>query len=213
LPYVVLDHHLFVWYLGRWYFIKEEALKERGKIMSSFQTLLLTPWMQPHRVVTWQNAICRLVSNEIEVLESYEETVSSPSVTFKIPSVARITTKIPMFKKGIKFSRINVLTRDNFICQYCGNRFPRRELNYDHVVPRSQGGKTVWQNVVTSCYTCNSRKAGRTPEQARMRLLKVPVRPKVLPLPVPAIPILKCPEEWGFYLSGTPKHMFMVATG
>jgi len=145
--------------------------------------------------------------NEIEVLESYEETVSSPSVTYRIPSVARLTSKIPTHKKGVKFSRINVLTRDNFTCQYCGNRLPRRELNYDHVTPRNQGGKTVWTNIVTSCYACNARKAGRTPKQARMRLLRPPYRPKSLPLPMPAIPIAMCPEEWAFYLGGTPQHM------
>jgi len=172
-----------------------------------YQTLLLTPWMQPHRIVSWQDAICRLVCGEIEVLESYGETVSSPSVSFQIPSVARITAKIPTHKKGVKFSRINVLTRDNFQCQYCGERFPRRELNYDHVIPRNQGGKTIWTNIVTACFPCNNRKAGRTPQQAKMRLLKKPVRPKALPLPMPAIPIDKAPEEWEFYLSGVPKHL------
>jgi 5-methylcytosine-specific restriction endonuclease McrA len=163
--------------------------------------------MQPHRIVPWQNAICRLIDERIEVLESYDETVSSPSVTFYIPSVARIITKIPTHKKGVKFSRINVLTRDNFTCQYCGNKFPRRELNYDHVIPRKQGGKTVWTNIVTACYTCNARKAGRTPKQAKMKLLREPYRPKSLPLPMPAIPVFEAPEEWKFYLSAVPQHM------
>jgi len=172
--------------------------------MTERHTLLLTPWMQPHRIVGWQDAICALIDNKIEVLESYEETVSSPSVTFRIPCVARIKSAVPANKKGVKFSRINVLTRDGFQCQYCGNRFPRRELNYDHVVPRKQGGKTVWQNIVASCYPCNGRKAGRTPEQAGMRLLKQPIRPKSLPLTMPAVPIAKAPESWMFYLSGHP---------
>lgn len=172
--------------------------------MTEYHTLLLTPSMQPHRIVCWQDAICKLVEGEIEVLESYDETVSSPSVTFQIPSVARIKNPIPANKKGVKFSRINVLTRDNFQCQYCGNRFPRRQLNYDHVVPRCQGGKTVWQNVVSSCLSCNSRKGGRTPEQARMQLLKPPTRPKWLPLQMPAVPIRQAPESWRFYLGHIP---------
>lgn len=167
-------------------------------------TLLLTPWMQPHRIVCWEDAICKLVEGEIEVLESYEETVSSPSVTFQVPSVARIVRNIPANKKGVKFSRINVLTRDNFQCQYCGNRFPRRQLNYDHVLPRNQGGKTVWTNIVTACVPCNSRKGGRTPEQAKMKLLKVPVRPTHLPLQMPAVPIRQVPESWRFWLQDVP---------
>jgi len=176
--------------------------------MAQFHTLLLTPWMQPHRVVTWQDAICKLIDDEIESLEITWDgvtfDVNSPSIVLSLPSVARIKTHVPINKKGVKFSRINVLTRDGFQCQYCGNRFPRRELNYDHVVPRNQGGKTVWENIVTSCYPCNSRKAGRTPEQAKIRLLKRPIRPKSLPLAMPTIPVGKAPAEWMFYLSAMP---------
>lgn len=167
-------------------------------------TLLLNSWMQPHRIVHWQDAICKLVEGEIEVLEEYDATVSSPSVTFRVPSVARIKKSIPVSKKGVKFSRINVLTRDNFQCQYCSGRFPRRQLNYDHVIPRKQGGKTVWNNIVTSCLPCNSRKGGRTPEQAGMRLLKKPEKPFQLPLMMPAVPIKTAPETWRFYLQGVP---------
>lgn len=173
-----------------------------------FHTLLLTPWMEPHRVVTWQDSVCRVVDDEIETLETTWDgelfAVSSPSVTIHVPSVARIKAHVPAVKKGVKFSRINVLTRDNFQCQYCGNRFPRRQLNYDHVLPRLQGGRTVWENIVTACYPCNGRKAGRTPAQAGMRLLKQPHRPKTLPLGMPAIPIVKAPREWMFYLQAVP---------
>jgi len=169
-----------------------------------FHTLLLTPWMTPHRIVCWQDAICKLIEDEIEVLEAYAETVSSPSVTFQIPCVARLKKAVPPSKKGVKFSRINVLTRDSFQCQYCGKRLPRKELNYDHVVPRNQGGRTVWENIVTSCYPCNSRKAGRTPIQARMKLLREPYRPKTLPLTMPAVPISKAPEVWMPYLTAVP---------
>lgn len=172
--------------------------------MMEYHTLLLTSDMRPHRIVPWQISVCKLVEDEIEVLEDHDITVSSPSTTFYIPSVARIKTYVPMNKKGVKFSRINVLTRDNFMCCYCGNKFPRRQLNYDHVVPRNQGGKTVWTNIVTSCISCNSRKGGRTPEQARMKLLKQPVRPASLPLQMPAVPIRLVPESWRFWLQDVP---------
>jgi len=164
--------------------------------------------MQPHRIVSWRDAICKLVENEIEVLESYSETVSSPSVTFFVPSVARITTRVPTHKKGINFSRINIFTRDNFQCAYCGRRFPYKELNYDHVIPRNQGGKTNWLNVVTACYACNNKKAGRTPAQAKMKLLCQPFRPKTLPLVMPKIPIEKTPETWTNYLGGPVKLVY-----
>jgi 5-methylcytosine-specific restriction endonuclease McrA len=173
-------------------------------------TLLLTPWMAPHRIVPWQESIHMLYSGKIEVLSEYEEEVSSPSVTIKIPAVARLkNTELRHFKKGVKFSRINVMTRDNFVCQYCGTRKMMRDLNYDHVVPRRLGGKTVWDNIVTSCYPCNDRKGGRTPEQAGMKLLKRPARPKTLPMTAPLMNMTKVPDEWidfwpeTFALTGT----------
>ena len=134
------------------------------------------------------------------VLAEYDEVVASPSVSFKVPSVAVLTTKVPNRKKGVKFSRVNVLTRDNFCCQYCGVQYPRRQLNYDHVIPRRLGGKTVWENIVSSCYACNSKKGGRTPEQARMTLLKRPVRPNYLPLAELAIQGETVPEDWKPFL-------------
>jgi len=164
--------------------------------------------MLPHRIVDWRTAICKLVEGEIEVLENHDATVSSPSITLHIPSVARIKTHVPMSKKGVKFSRENVLSRDNYRCGYCGHQFPRRELNYDHVIPRCQGGKTVWTNVISACRPCNSRKGGRTPEQARMRLLKQPERPKWLPLQMPAVRLASVPAVWKFYLQSLPEVVY-----
>ena len=99
-----------------------------------------------------------------------------------ICAMQRLRAIIAGMKRGVKFSRINVFARDEFRCQYCGARRPVHELNYDHVVPRVQGGKTVWENIVTSCYECNARKRGRTPEQAGMKLLRAPTKPKALPM-------------------------------
>lgn len=138
------------------------------------------------------------------MLENHDATVSSPSVTFPIPSVARIKRYVPMHKKGVKFSRENVLSRDHYRCHYCAGYFSRKHLTYDHVVPRSQGGKTVWTNIVASCRACNTQKGARTPEQAGMRLLKKPERPKWLPLQMPSVPLKTVPETWGFYLQGVP---------
>lgn len=100
----------------------------------------------------------------------------------RIPRVVVLQAYEHLPKGKVRFSRLNIYARDHDICQYCSKQLPRSELNLDHVVPRSQGGKTTWENVVCSCIPCNLKKGGRTPEQARMRLLHLPVRPRWTPL-------------------------------
>ena len=85
-------------------------------------------------------------------------------------------------KRQIRFSRLNIFSRDRFTCQYCGRNPQRSELNLDHVIPRAQGGRTTWENVVCCCVSCNRRKGGRTPSQAGFRLPRKPVRPRWTPL-------------------------------
>ena len=82
----------------------------------------------------------------------------------------------------MKFNRRNIFARDGNQCQYCGKKFPTSELSLDHVVPRSQGGKTTWENIVCACVDCNVRKGGRTPKQAHMTLIRKPEKPKRSPL-------------------------------
>ncbi len=164
------------------------------------QTLLLTPWMMPHKIIPWQTAVTMSFLGKVDVLEEYDEDIRSPSLAIKAPAVVRLRRPLGGMKRGVKFSRINVFARDEFRCQYCGVRRQVHELNYDHVVPRVQGGKTVWENIVTSCYACNSRKRGRTPDQAGMRLLRAPVKPRALPMTT-VIPRHQgsIPEAWSPY--------------
>lgn len=167
-----------------------------------YTTLLLTPWMSPHRVLAWEDAIVLVYLDKVDVLETYPEVVRSPSTAMQMPAVVRLRRHVPPVKRGVKFSRVNVFTRDGYRCQFCGKKKPARELNYDHVVPRVQGGKTVWENIVTACAGpngCNAKKAGRTPEQAGMRLIRQPLRPKSLPICGPLLPDL-VPEPWKPYL-------------
>lgn len=98
------------------------------------------------------------------------------------PRVILLTVFDRMPRRHVRFSRVNVMTRDGFTCQYCGERPPRSQLNLDHVVPRAHGGRSTWENVVASCLDCNRRKGGRTPEQAGLRLLRAPARPRWTPL-------------------------------
>ena len=167
------------------------------------QTLLLTPWMMPHKIISWQTAVTMSYLGKVDVLEEYDEVIRSPSIAIKAPAVVRLKRSIGGMKRGVKFSRINVFARDEFRRQYCGTRRQAHELNYDHVVPRVQGGKTGWENIVTSCYECNSRKRGRTPDQAGMRLLRSPVKPKALPITtvITVIPRdgKRVPSAWSSY--------------
>jgi 5-methylcytosine-specific restriction endonuclease McrA len=178
--------------------------------------------------VSWQRAAQLLHDGRAEVVELYSDvvraitreaarglTVSKQMLAWfelgvddtdpdtyvvRVPAVIRLLGKVGR-KKVVKFSRINVLTRDKFTCQYCGTKKLMRELNYDHVVPRAQGGKTVWENIVASCYDCNSIKRNRTPQEAGMRLLNAPVRPKSLPIAALRLETLKdIPECWRSFL-------------
>ncbi|MDD9828717.1 MAG: HNH endonuclease [Deltaproteobacteria bacterium] len=99
-----------------------------------------------------------------------------------VPRVVVLVAFDRLPRRHVRFSRINLMARDNFQCQYCGIKPRRSELNLDHVVPRAQGGRSTWENVVTSCLDCNRRKGGRTPKQAKLRLRKRPERPRWTPL-------------------------------
>lgn len=111
-----------------------------------------------------------------------QDRIHSVNRTIRVPRVLVLTAFEKLPRTRVRFSRINIYARDNDTCQYCGRQLRRADLNLDHVVPRSQGGRTCWENVVCSCITCNLRKGGRTPEQAGMALLRPAVRPKWTPL-------------------------------
>lgn len=117
-----------------------------------------------------------------------------------MPSVVRFLKTIRR-KHAVKFSRHNVYARDRGRCQYCAMRVRRDEFTYEHVIPRAQGGRTSWENVVVACVRCNQKKAGRTPAQASMKLLSTPVRPKTLPAIPRAMPFQDgMPESWRAWL-------------
>lgn len=187
------------------------------------QTLILNQHYRPHEVIDWRDATTRLfaTSPKIEVLVQYDEVIAhvslrsfpelrkalrqvigtdAESIDMKVPAVAVLRRKLSNMKSGVKFSKINVCLRDDFKCQYCGDKLPMSQLNYDHVVPRSKGGKTVWDNIVMSCYACNDKKGNSLLKDSGMRLLTVPVTPKVLPMSEPYIDVTRVPEEWLPYI-------------
>ena len=167
------------------------------------QTLMLTPWMVPHKIISWQRAVVLAYVGKVEIIETWDAELRGPSVAMLTPAVVRLKKGSVSTKQSVRFSRVNVFTRDKFRCQYCGEKKPLKQLNYDHVIPRVQGGKTVWENIVTSCYACNDRKGSRTPEQAGMRLLRQPKKPASLPV-VPPIRLDEgdLPDVWQPYCDG-----------
>jgi 5-methylcytosine-specific restriction endonuclease McrA len=99
----------------------------------------------------------------------------------QVPRVIRLLTYDRLPRTRVKFNRRNIFARDGNRCQYCGRRFPTGELSLDHVMPRSRGGGTDWENIVCACVKCNVRKGGRTPSEAGMRLTKPPIKPRTSP--------------------------------
>jgi 5-methylcytosine-specific restriction endonuclease McrA len=144
-------------------------------------TLVLDPTYQPIGWVPWQRAITLFFQRKVEIVDEYDRTIRSVRHEMQVPSVIRFLTGPRVTRRAIKFSRVNIYSRDGGRCQFCGIKVTLSEFTYDHVVPRAQGGQTSWTNVVTSCVPCNQWKGNRTPTQAGMTLLNEPVRPKKLP--------------------------------
>lgn len=145
-------------------------------------TLVLDQSYQPVARVHWQRAVTLLFMGKVEVVEEYEDQeIKSVTFSLKMPAVVRFLRALRSRRKAIKFSRENVFLRDKGMCQFCSTKVSRAHATYDHVVPRAQGGKTEWTNIVIACVDCNQRKGNRTPEQAKMALRTKPVKPKTLP--------------------------------
>ncbi len=164
-------------------------------------TLLLNADYRPLKAITWQKAVSLWVKERIEIVESYDDfDLRSVSITIKCPAVVRLLKYVTSDNRRVKFSRINVFGRDQFTCQYCFGQPGTSELTYDHMLPRAQGGPTSWENIVTACIPCNSKKGNRTPEKASMPLKYKPRRPDQRPFYEFSLNIPKTPDAWRSYL-------------
>lgn len=110
-----------------------------------------------------------------------EETIGLVDRMIRIPRVILLLAYDRMPIGQVRFTRLNIYTRDKSTCQYCGKRFSKSDLSLDHIIPRSSGGRSTWENIVCCCATCNRKKGGRTPHEAGMNLLKRPKRPNWTP--------------------------------
>ena len=167
------------------------------------RTLLLNQGYEPIKVVSWQRAMTLVTLDKVEVIEEYDAQIRATSLVVQVPAVVRLRRAFRRHTRPVKFSRVNIYARDAHRCQYCGKRCATDELTYDHVVPRSRGGRTTWDNIVSCCYVCNARKANRTPAEAGMLLRTLPVRPSWLPSVEIRVSTRSIPEAWRDYVYWT----------
>lgn len=161
--------------------------------------LVLNATYEPLNVVSVRRAIVLLLKEKAEVVEATEATLRSERTEYHYPLVIRLITYVRVPRQmGLPLTRRTVMARDQYMCQYCGTQPGKTYLTVDHVVPRSKGGLTVWENVVTACAACNQRKGNRTPHEANMILRSKPSRPRYI-----AIVLLghnNAPNVWHKYL-------------
>lgn len=163
-------------------------------------TLILNASYEALGVVHWTDAVTMWSNEKCQIVEEYDQVVRSAYLTMRIPAVIRLNSYVNKPIKALKFSRAGVYSRDLFRCQYCQTKCQTNELTYDHVIPRSCGGKTEWTNIVSCCFKCNSKKGARTPEQAGMKLFKKPIRPKAVPQITFEFTGKPVPEQWYDYI-------------
>lgn len=143
------------------------------------RVLVLNASYEPFQLISTRRAVVLLLQEKAELVEAAQQRLRALGCSFAVPLVIRLVRYIKIPRRlRLPCSRRGVLARDRDVCQYCGAQPGRAHLTVDHVLPRSRGGQTTWENVVTACRECNHRKGGRTPEEASMQLLSVPRQPQ-----------------------------------
>ena len=132
----------------------------------------------PLSLWSWQDAVKAVCLNRVSIISEYDQKISSPSMEMRLPSVIALKEYVPQ-SRNPAFTRFNVFLRDRFSCQYCGVAHAASDLTFDHVVPRSKGGRTSWSNVVAACGPCNLRKGDKLPNTCGMHPLAAPMAPNV----------------------------------
>jgi len=144
--------------------------------MINLPVLVLNQSYEPLNICRVRRAVVLLYRGKAEMLENGSGFIHSASYDFPVPSVIRLAYMIKRPWLERKLTRLEVFNRDQYTCQYCAKEI--HQLTLDHVIPRHLGGEHTWENVVSACIPCNRRKAGRTPEQAGMRLIHHPSPPR-----------------------------------
>ncbi len=147
-----------------------------------YDTLLLDQCFAPIRIIPWQKAFCMGLHQRVEVLCQHVRPIRGVDRDYAAPAVVRLLGPRRPEHDALRFSRVGVYRRDGYSCQYCGRRLRRDQCTLDHVIPRHLGGPTTWQNVVTACGPCNTKKGGHTLDEVRMQPRRRPERPRWLPV-------------------------------
>jgi len=163
------------------------------------RVLVLNQSYEPIRIVNWQRAIKDWVIGKVEIIKEYKDKeLRSAFLVIKMPAVVRLINSFRKPRKAIKYNKMNLFARDRWKCSFCGEKKATSELTKDHVIPKSKGGKTTWENIVTCCKECNTKKGDRTPKEAGMRLRKKPSAPNWVPVFMWKIST-NIPEPWKDY--------------
>jgi 5-methylcytosine-specific restriction endonuclease McrA len=161
--------------------------------------LVLNASYEPLSIISVKRAVVLLLKEKAELVEAAQAKLRSENLSLPRPLVIRLVyfVKIP-HRISLPVTRRGILARDHYTCQYCGMMPPRKDLTVDHVLPRSRGGKTTWENVVAACEKCNGRKGNRTPVEANMSLHALPRRPRYIA--IAALANVEAREAWGKYM-------------
>ena len=170
--------------------------------MLNSSVLVLNASYEAINICNLKRAIVLIFKGVACAEEETDHEISSPSLVIKVPAVIRLLKYVRIPYKAVRFSRKNVLLRDRYTCQYCNKEFPPALLTLDHVIPTSQGGKTQWENLVTACKACNTKKGNRRPPEAGMQLLRKPKSP-------PAVYYLYLVRNMGGHHHTWRKYLFL----
>ena len=179
---------------------RQETPRRNVAQLLNSAVLVLNGNFEPLNVTRVRRAVLLLIVGKAEMVENCRGYIQSATEILEVPSVIRLATYVRRPLAPRRLTRREVFNRDRQICQYCGNT--ARDLTLDHVVPRSRGGENSWENVVSACVRCNHRKAGRTPREANMRLLREPRPPSPNPY-YPFYRFLNMHDEWRKFVPGS----------
>ena len=142
------------------------------------KTLKLDISYRPIEIVDAVEALVLCLIGKAQAIENYQKEIKSVSDSFQLPAVIVLKRFVKFQFKVVSAHRREIILRDNNQCQYCAKELPNEKLTLDHIIPKSKGGKNTWDNLVAACKKCNQRKGNRTPEEANMKLLCKPRKPK-----------------------------------
>lgn len=176
--------------------------------MVTSSVLVLNQNYEPLNVCNVRRAVVLVLRGKAEIIETARDVLRTATSALPLPSVIRLVALVRRPRPRVRLTRREVFARDNWTCMYCGRK--AKDLTLDHVVPRHRGGPHTWENLVSACKACNHRKAGHTPGEARMTLLREPAPPRAS-IYHNFFPYLNEQEEWRKFVPGYDPSAVMAA--